>query len=363
MLNFCECGCEEEVKSGRRFINGRCIRVNNQTKTIESRKKAMETKSKEIRKGKRSMPKPKYCECGCGQIVKEGDRFIHGHNAKLNPPMKGKHHTREAKQKVSESKKGKTWEEIYGEEETKKKRELLINRLEGKHLSDEVKEKISKEHKGKHHSEERRKKESEAQKGKILSDETKRKISEAFRGIDYEERYGIEKAKKLRANRGNYIKGKTFEEVFGEEKAKIMKEEISKAATGRIKTDEEIRKLVKANSSRLKPNKTEQRLNNILRSILPKEYKLNVKGNVMILANKIPDFVNINGQKKIIELYGDYWHRNDNPQDRIDLFKQYGWDCLVIWESELKDERAVINRVLEFHGLPFQRNSIQLTMD
>ena len=57
----------------------------------------------------------------------------------------------------------------------------------------------------------------------------------------------------------------------------------------------------------------------------------------------------INGQKKCIELYGNYWHKNDNPQDRIDLFKQFGYDTLIIWEHELKDIEKVKNRIMKFH--------------
>ena len=52
----------------------------------------------------------------------------------------------------------------------------------------------------------------------------------------------------------------------------------------------------------------------------------------LIITGKCPDFWD--GGTRLIELYGDYWHRNDNPQDRIDLFKAVGYDCLVIWESE-----------------------------
>jgi len=62
----------------------------------------------------------------------------------------------------------------------------------------------------------------------------------------------------------------------------------------------------------------------------------------------VPDFININGQKKIIELYGDYWHRNDDPQDRIDLFAKYGYQTLIIWEHELKNEVELKDKLQEF---------------
>jgi len=63
---------------------------------------------------------------------------------------------------------------------------------------------------------------------------------------------------------------------------------------------------------------------------------------------KNPDFKVID-QNKVIEVFGDYWHRNDDPQELIDLYKQIGFDCLVIWEKEIKETpQLVAKRVGEF---------------
>lgn len=102
-------------------------------------------------------------------------------------------------------------------------------------------------------------------------------------------------------------------------------------------------------SCKIKPNKPEQILLKFINSITDNTYKYVGDGNV-VLGKKIPDFININGQKKIIELFGDYWHKNDNPQDRINHFKKYGWDCLVIWERELKETDKLKNKILSFNG-------------
>lgn len=98
----------------------------------------------------------------------------------------------------------------------------------------------------------------------------------------------------------------------------------------------------------MKPNRAERKLDAILQEICPDEFALNVKANIMVLGGKIPDFVNVNGRKKLIELYGDYWHRNDNPQDRIDYLRQFGWETLIIWERELKDEAKLKQKLLAF---------------
>ena len=51
-----------------------------------------------------------------------------------------------------------------------------------------------------------------------------------------------------------------------------------------------------------------------------------------------PDFIHLNGKKIAVEIFGDYWHRNDDPQERITAFQKYGWDCMVFWEHEVKGE-------------------------
>lgn len=63
---------------------------------------------------------------------------------------------------------------------------------------------------------------------------------------------------------------------------------------------------------------------------------------------KNPDF-KVTGKNKVIEVYGDYFHKNDNPQDLIDLYKQIGIDCLIIWEGEIyKHPNQVQVKVKEF---------------
>lgn len=114
------------------------------------------------------------------------------------------------------------------------------------------------------------------------------------------------------------------------------------------------------NGLKLKPNKPEKLLNTLLQQILPNEYKINVRGEVMIFGGKIPDFVNVNGQKKIVELFGNYWHSNkfikkhgcyeDTETGRKKYFKQLGWDTLIIWEKELKNLNKVKNKILEFNN-------------
>lgn len=103
------------------------------------------------------------------------------------------------------------------------------------------------------------------------------------------------------------------------------------------------------------PNKTETYLANLLNSTFPKEWKYVGNGKV-IIDGKNPDFININGKKKIIELFGDYWHgklrtgmsNTKVVNARTRAFAKYGFDTLVIWESELKNRDSILAKVAKF---------------
>lgn len=98
-----------------------------------------------------------------------------------------------------------------------------------------------------------------------------------------------------------------------------------------------------------KPNRAELFLLSVLQEIFPEDYKINIHADIMTLGGKVPDFVNVNGKKKLIELYGNYWHKGENPADRIAYFRQFGWETLVIWESELKNVNSLKRKILEFN--------------
>lgn len=98
-----------------------------------------------------------------------------------------------------------------------------------------------------------------------------------------------------------------------------------------------------------KPTKPEIKLQLILDDLYPSEFRYVGDGQIRI-NGKNPDFINVNGRKQIIELFGDYWHKDQNPQERIDCFTPYGYKTLVVWEKELKDERALKNKLFQFTG-------------
>jgi hypothetical protein len=62
----------------------------------------------------------------------------------------------------------------------------------------------------------------------------------------------------------------------------------------------------------------------------------------------IPDF-KVKGRRKVIEIYGDYWHSQKfceskgdpeykwNPEKMIEEYKTVGYDCLIFWEKQLRE--------------------------
>jgi len=70
-----------------------------------------------------------------------------------------------------------------------------------------------------------------------------------------------------------------------------------------------------------------------------------------------PDFVECNGKKIAVEVFGDYWHSpllNQKLGERSTLnyrkkvLKQYGWKLIMFWETDLKRkdaEQFVLNKL------------------
>lgn len=105
-----------------------------------------------------------------------------------------------------------------------------------------------------------------------------------------------------------------------------------------------IRNVLKA--SHYRPNGSEQKLLSILQKHMPQVYRYVGDGSLLV-GTMNPDFAHAT-ESKVVELYGNFWHRGDNPQLRIDAFKKYGYDCLVIWEAELNELTNLLRRITEF---------------
>lgn len=200
---------------------------------------------------------------------------------------------------------------------------------------------------------------------------------------------------------------KTYEEFYGEKRAKQIKRKISKAHLGQkptrafkkgmipwnkgkkgvmpppwnkgrknVYTKKSLKLFSRAKKRFFKTEKGKKYLQNWLKNRrkifaqrptspekkmmrLLKEHNLPYKyvGDFsVLLGKKNPDFININGQKKVLEIFGEYWHgaRNKNlkyhqtEEGTKKAYSKFGFKTLVIWENELNNETAVLEKVKEF---------------
>ena len=254
------------------------------------------------------------CNCGCGGLPKKGNKYITTHN------LKNLIKTEEHRQKIGLSNKGK--------KRTEEQKNLM---------KEKSKEYWTKERRASFSGKRNPSFGKEAwNKGKKLTEEQIKNFSKSHLGQ-------VPWNKNTKGIMVAWNKGLTKETDI---RVKIYAEKVTIALSGRKNPEHILRmkeiwqdpKFVKKQmkSRNVMPNKTEMYLQQILNSIFFENQFLYVGDGEEIIGGKCPDFIDpINN--KIIELYGDYWHNGQDPNDRINYFKQYGYNTLVIWEHELKD--------------------------
>jgi hypothetical protein len=322
----------------------------------------------------------KLCECGCLQYAKPGNRFILGHSLKNRVPWNKDLkdcYSDETIKAMSDAKMGLRGEEtnryrtMTSEQGLENMRIAVRKRLDegeappflGHHHTEEIKEVLRQANLGKTRSQE------SIEKGKSTLDS---KGGPWNKGKQLPPSWNAGTAKPLSPPQPcacgclemtkpgcRYIHGhhsRDREWTLEAREATRVKTQEDWANY----TDEErnARVLSWAKSQQLRPNKPESVILSILDQLYPGEYKYTGDGKV-IIAGKMPDFINCNGKKKIIELFGDYWHKGEDPRDRAKIFEPYGYDTLVIWERELANIEQVASRINWFHAS--KHNEIEIT--
>ncbi len=165
--------------------------------------------------------------------------------------------------------------------------------------------------------------------------------------------------------------GKTYNELFGQKKAAILKSEIGKFSSNRTNWAKGKTKLTHPSlmqiSHKLKgrqrppdvikkclsfrsPNKVEIVLAALLDSLYPTDWKF-VGNGAFIIGGKNPDFININGKKLIIELFGEHWHEASEVRPRSDAFAKYGYKTLILWDYELNNKENMVNKIKALYAV------------
>ena len=96
-----------------------------------------------------------------------------------------------------------------------------------------------------------------------------------------------------------------------------------------------------------KPNKEEKKLNTILQAVFLEKFRF--VGDWSFYIDRLnPDFVSVDGSKLVIDLFGEYWHKEGTEEERSKRFAKEGYRSLVIWVKELDDRMTVINKINDF---------------
>ena len=242
------------------------------------------------------------------------------------------------KRKISESLKGKSsWNK-------------------GKNLSQEHKMKLSNAHMDKKMPENIKKKIAESLRGKKFTDERKKKISQSLKGRKLSAEW-LKKTSKTWFKKNNTPWNK------GKEQSEETKKKISRALKGgkwvnkkyrnrmreitkrKWETEEFREKFIKGmeKATKISPNKIETKMIEIMKkNNFPFIFVGN--GKFWIKDKKTsynPDFLHKDkAQRKIIEIFGDYWHNQEHHRkrdiERIRAYREKGFDVLIIWENQLK---------------------------
>jgi hypothetical protein len=276
----------------------------------------------------------KYCKCGCGRIVKyKYAQYVVGHHLKGKSQVKGKHWkirddcpkklhglSEEHKINIGKSEIGEN-NGFYGKKHNPKTIENMKDKL-----------RIMMSGNG------------NAFYGKKHTEESKKQIG--LKSIERNSAYSLlhlseDKIKLRTKHMLETKKGKKFPRI-SEAKKKLWSD------------PEYVKKIFTLWG--ISPNKLEIKVGNILDYICPNEYTFTGDGS-FVIGGIIPDYTNINGQKKVIEVFGDYWHTkkgikySQTEKGRREICNRFGYKLLVIWEKEVTDNNYdnLCAKILEFN--------------
>jgi hypothetical protein len=66
----------------------------------------------------------------------------------------------------------------------------------------------------------------------------------------------------------------------------------------------------------------------------PGEYKYVGNSGDVTIGGKIPDFINVDGKKEVVEVFGMRWHGWEEVEALKSHYKGFGFDCKILWDFE-----------------------------
>lgn len=222
--------------------------------------------------------------------------------------MLGKIQSKESREKISKALLGRPKPPFSAEHRNNISRAM---RGKGHPQSDETKEELSRLLTGRTLSEEHKRHMSEANMGKVVSNETRKKHSEASR--------------------------RWWTGLSEEERSRFLKEGLHspKSVLNRMR------------ACREKPTMPELSLGAYLERHFPNRWAYNGDGSQnLVIGGKVPDFVNVDGEKEVIEVLGGigYFHFLDDEEAKKVHYGKYGYACIVVfeWDCYIPEELSKI---------------------
>ena len=283
-----------------------------------------------------------FCQCPCHGIVKSGNRYINGHN------RRGTNHItlEETKQKMRLSHGPFTEEQKQNMRIAQNKSEVKAKRAQT-NARPEVKKKRRQSQIIAQNKPETKAKRSQTKARPEVKERRSQSQIKCWQDPEFREKTVQAQIIAHNTPESKEKQSQSTTKLWQDpEFREMMVQSVIIAAKKRWQSPDYVKKQMKARN--VKQNKTEKKLEDTISKVLPNEYKFVGHGEVVI-AGKCPDFINVNGQKKIIELFGDYWHRDDIPGAREKIFAEYGYDTLIIWEHEFEDIDRLKMKLNEFH--------------
>ncbi|KKL97060.1 hypothetical protein LCGC14_1838220, partial [marine sediment metagenome] len=190
-----------------------------------------------------------------------------------------------------------------------------------------------------------------------VSEEQKRAQSEFMKGNEYgvghacvhteETKHLLSRAlmgnANAKGNRGRLGQPQSIEE-------RCLRSESLKAAW-EAKSPEEKDRLTRrvVEGNRRRPTEPERFLGSFLEQFYPGEWAYNGDGSQgLVIGGKVPDYINVNGEKEVVEVFGSYYHDPEFFPNRLteeELVKHYakcGFKCYIFWDWECYDSEKLL---------------------